>query len=158
MRVVATGLRFPEGPVVLADGSIALVEIARGTVSRVTQDGIVSIIADLGGGPNGLALGPDGNLFVCNNGGFKWTREADGTHRPIGQAEDYSGGRIERVDLNTGRSERLLAGLNSAGSSGVKSSTSDMFTCADVDTRPSRTSESRVGADLCCVKTKSLAS
>jgi len=56
MEVLATGLRFPEGPVSLADGSIALVEIARGTVSRVTPDGEVTVIADLGGGPNGLAL------------------------------------------------------------------------------------------------------
>ena len=35
MRVMATGLRFPEGPVWLAVGSVALVEIARGTVTVV---------------------------------------------------------------------------------------------------------------------------
>jgi gluconolactonase len=75
MKVLATGLRFPEGPVALADGSIALVEIARGTVSRVTPDGKVTVIADLGGGPNGLAFGPDGALYVCNNGGFEWQEE-----------------------------------------------------------------------------------
>ena len=119
MRVVATGLRFPEGPVVLADGSIALVEIARGTVSRVTQDGIVSIIADLGGGPNGLALGPDGNLFVCNNGGFEW-HEEPGLLRPVGTPANYSGGRIEVVDPRTGAArvlydrcgDRMLKGPN----------------------------------------------
>jgi gluconolactonase len=83
MKVLATGLRFPEGPVALADGSIALVEIARGTVSRVTPDGDVAVIADLGGGPNGLALGPDGALYVCNNGGFEW-HEEPGMLRPIG--------------------------------------------------------------------------
>ena len=48
MKVVATGLRFPEGSVALAGGSIALVEIARGTVSRVAPDGEVTVIADLG--------------------------------------------------------------------------------------------------------------
>ena len=119
MRVVATGLRFPEGPVVLADGSIALVEIARGTVSRVTQDGIVSIIADLGGGPNGLALGPDGNLFVCNNGGFEW-HEEPGLLRPVGTPANDSGGRIEVVDPRTGAArvlydrcgDRMLKGPN----------------------------------------------
>ena len=83
MEVLATGLRFPEGPVSLADGSIALVEIARGTVSRVTPDGEVTVIADLGGGPNGLALGPGGALYVCNNGGFEW-HEEPGMLRPIG--------------------------------------------------------------------------
>jgi gluconolactonase len=106
MKVLATGLRFPEGPVALADGSIALVEIARGTVSRVTPDGEVTVIADLGGGPNGLALGPDQALYVCNNGGFEW-HEEPGMLRPIGQPANYSGGRIERVDQKTGEA-RLL--------------------------------------------------
>ena len=107
IREIATGLQFPEGPVAMDDGSVLLVEIARGTLSRVTPDGRVHVVADLGGGPNGAAIGPDGAVYVCNNGGFRWTREIDGTHRPIGQAEDYSGGRIERVDLATGRFERL---------------------------------------------------
>jgi gluconolactonase len=106
MKVLAKGLRFPEGPVALADGSIALVEIARGTVSRVTPDGKVSVIADLGGGPNGLAPGPDGALYVCNNGGFEW-HEEPGMLRPIGTPANYSGGRIERVDPTTGESRVL---------------------------------------------------
>jgi hypothetical protein len=104
MKVLATGLRYPEGPVALVDGSIALVEIARGTVSRVTPDGEVTVIADLGGGPNGLALGPDQALYVCNNGSFEW-HEEPGILRPI--AANYSGGWIERVDQKTGEA-RLL--------------------------------------------------
>lgn len=106
MRVLATGLRFPEGPVALDDGSVALVEIARGTISRVAPDGTVSVIADLGGGPNGLALGPDGDLFVCNNGGFEW-QEEPGLLRPVGTPASYTGGRIERVNLQTGASRVL---------------------------------------------------
>lgn len=97
MRIIATGLRFPEGPVALPDGSVALVEIARGTVSRVAPDGTVSVIATPGGGPNGLAVGPGGALFVCNNGGFRWHDEP-GLLRPVGVPDDYAGGRIERVD------------------------------------------------------------
>lgn len=106
MEVLATGLRFPEGPVALKDGSIALVEIARGTVSRVARDGTVTVIADVGGGPNGLAAGPDGALYVCNNGGFEW-HETPGMLRPIGTPASYSGGRIERVDPKTGKSSVL---------------------------------------------------
>jgi sugar lactone lactonase YvrE len=108
IREIARGLQFPEGPVAMDDGSVLLVEIARGTLSRVRPDGQVQVVADLGGGPNGAAIGPDGAVYVCNNGGFRWTTESDGCHRPIGQAEDYSGGRIERVDLATGRFERLF--------------------------------------------------
>lgn len=107
IREIASGLQFPEGPIALNDGSVLLVEIARGTLSRVTPDGAIHVVAQLGGGPNGAAIGPDGAVYICNNGGFRWTTEADGCHRPIGQADDYSGGRIERVDLATGRFERL---------------------------------------------------
>jgi gluconolactonase len=56
----------------MADGSVLLVEIARGTLSRVTPDGRVQVVADLGGGPNGAAIGPDGAVYVCNNGGFRY--------------------------------------------------------------------------------------
>jgi len=101
MRVIAKGLRFPEGPVWLSDGSVALVEIERGTVSVVAPDGKVSVLAKPGGGPNGLALGPDGSFYACNNGGFSWVEE-NGRLRPTVQPPDYSGGRIERVDRNTG--------------------------------------------------------
>ena len=100
-QVIATGLRFPEGPVAMPDGSIVLVEIERGTVTRVRTDGTVSVIATPGGGPNGLARGPDGALYVCNNGGFLW-HEEPGLLRPVGTPADYSGGRIERLDPESG--------------------------------------------------------
>ncbi len=100
LKVLAEGLKFPEGPIARAEGSVLLVEIARGTLSRV-QDGRVEVVAELGGGPNGAAIGPDGACYVCNNGGFKWA-EAHGRLYPGEQPDDYSGGRIEKVDLTTG--------------------------------------------------------
>ncbi len=100
-RVLATGLRFPEAPVWMADGSVILVEIERQTITRVSQDGGVSVIATPGGGPNGLAIGPDGALYCCNNGGFLW-RQEQGFLRPAGPAADYTSGRIERIDPKTG--------------------------------------------------------
>lgn len=108
IRELAHGLQFPEGPVAMGDGSVLLVEIARGTLSRVTADGRVQVVARLGGGPNGAAIGPDGAVYVCNNGGFEYVTEADGCLRPISQARDYDGGRIERVNLATGRFERVF--------------------------------------------------
>ena len=101
MRTIATGLRFPEGPIAMPDGTVVLVEIERGTLTRVTPDGKIEVIAQIGGGPNGAAIGPDGAVYVCNNGGLRWHEDRNGL-RPVGQADDYGGGRIERVDLATG--------------------------------------------------------
>lgn len=111
MRTIASGLRFPEGPIAMEDGSVVLVEIERGTLSRVSPAGGIEVIAELGGGPNGAAMGPDGAIYVCNNGGFSWL-ESDGRLMPAGTPEDYSGGRIERVDLASGEVTTLYTGCD----------------------------------------------
>ncbi len=90
----------------MPDGSVILVEIDRGTVTKVAA-GAVSVVADLGGGPNGLALGPDGALYVCNSGGFIHHTENGLTRVLLGTPEAYTGGRIERLDLATGESRIL---------------------------------------------------
>jgi gluconolactonase len=92
VEVLATDLKFPEGPVALADGSVLIVEMERGTLTRVDLDGHVDVVADCGARPNGAAIGPDGAVYICNNGG-KWPA--------------WSGGRIERVDVATGTVEVL---------------------------------------------------
>ena len=101
LQVIATGLRFPEAPVAMNDGSVVLVEIERQTVTRVHRDGRTEVVAHTGGGPNGLAIGPDGAFYLCNNGGFQWRTELN-LLRPGGPASDYSGGRIERIDPVSG--------------------------------------------------------
>jgi len=105
--VLAEGLGFPEGPVVLDDGSVLVVDIDSGRVLRVDHGGGTSVVAEPGGGPNGLALGPDGHGYVANNGGFLWT-EVNGFRIPIdhpthtNEPPGFTGGWIERVDLATG--------------------------------------------------------
>lgn len=102
MRVVAEDLEFPEGPLVLPNGDLLVTEIRAGQISRVTPDGHVSVFAVTGGGPNGAALGPDGAIYVAQNGGFEWHERASATtgtralfpgDRPAG----YIGGQIQRV-------------------------------------------------------------
>jgi len=106
LREMASGLSFPEGPIALPDGSVLLVEIRRGTLSRVSPDGKISVVAECGGAPNGAAFGPDGAVYICNNGGFEW-HDLGGIVLPGNQPADYSGGKIQRVDLKTGKVEDL---------------------------------------------------
>jgi gluconolactonase len=88
------------------DGSVIVVEIQSGTLARVAPDGTITQVADTGGGPNGAAIGPDGKVYVCNNGGFEWAN-VDGMTVPGAQPADYIGGRIQRVDIATGKVEDL---------------------------------------------------
>jgi len=106
VRITATGLRFPEGPVAMADCSVILGEIAGGTVTRITPDGTKSTISATGGGPNGLARGPDGALYLCNNGGAEY---AAGSFLATGPAKNYQCGYVQRIDLRTGEMRVLYS-------------------------------------------------
>ncbi len=99
--VIAEGLAFPEGPVVMADGSVILVEIHAKKVTRC-WNGRTETVAEPGGGPNGAAIGPDGALYVCNSGGMGH----DGSPKEAG--------RIERIDIATGKVERLYDSCDGA--------------------------------------------
>lgn len=115
MRILTDQLQFPEGPVWLADGSLLVVEIRRKTLTRVWPDGRVEIVANLGGGPNGAAMGPDGHCYVVNNGGFAFVQRADGVWISAGTPPDYLKGRVERVSLQSGKFEEVYDKLR-AGS------------------------------------------
>ena len=100
---VASGLAFPEGPIAMSDGSVILVEMFGPRLSRVRPDGTKETIAEIPGGPNGAALGPDNKVFVCNNGGRFTETQLDGMSFPGPcTMSNYIGGRIQTVDLETG--------------------------------------------------------
>ena len=99
--ILAEGLKAPEGPVVMPDGSVLVMEMHASRISRVWGDGKTEVVAETGGTPNGAQIGPDGALYVCNCGG-------EG-NRP---GDHGGGGRIERVDLSTGRVERLYDSID----------------------------------------------
>jgi gluconolactonase len=109
VKILTNDLGFPEGPVVCADGSIILVEIRHNCLTRVRLDGTKSVFSRCGGGPNGLAFGPDGALYLCNNGG---NRYVDGHSMGIGPHPGYTHGFIQRVDQNTGEATTLYTEVN----------------------------------------------
>lgn len=100
---ITSGLRFPEGPVALDDGSVVLVEMFGPRITRVLPDGTKETVAEIEGGPNGLAVGPDGAYYLCNNGGCFTPVDLAGMlfPGPFDPAR-YIGGRIQRVDPATG--------------------------------------------------------
>jgi len=103
MQLVAEDFQFPEGPIAMNDGSVILTEIKRQTLTRVKPDGSKEIVVETGGGPNGAAIGPDGAIYITNNGGaFEWL-DNGGMTIPGPTPASHTGGYIQRFDLKTGK-------------------------------------------------------
>ena len=96
IRIIATDLGFPEGPVWMADGSVILGEISGKKVTRVAPDGTKTEIGKAGGGPNGCATGPTARSMsatmaarsmrrrraFCRPGRRRLQERIDPAHRP----------------------------------------------------------------------------
>lgn len=107
MQLVAEGFEFPEGPIAMADGSVILTEIKGQRLTRVYPDGRKETVVETGGGPNGAAIGPDGAIYIANNGGsFTWPQQ-DGLTIPGPTPDTHKGGYIQRFDLATGELKTL---------------------------------------------------
>jgi len=107
MTTAAQGLRFPEAPVVMDDGSVLFVQIESRQVSRLKPDGAIVLVAQLDGGPNGLAIGPDKALYIANDGGRFAFVKRGGLTFPGAAPADHVGGSIQRLDLKTGKATTL---------------------------------------------------
>jgi gluconolactonase len=68
-EIVARDAHFPEGPV-WRNEELVFTEIQAGVLTRWTAGAGSSVFATTGGGPNGAAAGPDGAIFVTQNGGM----------------------------------------------------------------------------------------
>jgi gluconolactonase len=111
LELVAEGLRFPEGPVAMADGSVILTEIRGPWLSRVRPDGGKEVLCETAAGPNGAAIGPDGAVWIAINGGAFSYRDQDGLAIPGPTPPGHESGSIQRFDLASGTLETVYDGL-----------------------------------------------
>jgi sugar lactone lactonase YvrE len=94
MKVHVGDLGFPEGPVVVPGGGVAFVDLTHAKI-RLYHGGSCRELCALPGAPNGMRLGPDGALYVCNNGGIG--------PKSIGElhwAEPQINGRLQCVQMD----------------------------------------------------------
>lgn len=103
---IATGLLFPYDVLFYRDGSILVSEQARGVITRVGVDGSTQEVASCGGSPAGMAVGPDGWLYVCNGGQSSW-HEVNGMVVRGDAPRSYRNGSIQRVNVVTSEVQTL---------------------------------------------------
>ena len=110
---LTSGLKFPEGPIATTDGNVIVVEMFGKRITRIAPDGTKTTLAEVPGGPNGIAFGPDGALYVCNNGGSFTEVDFLGLTFPGPfEPSNYSGGKIQRLDLASGELRDLYTECN----------------------------------------------
>ena len=86
-----TGLRFGEGPVWCADGTVVATSVCDGALLRIwPASGAIERIAETGGGPNAAYPANDGGFLVTQNGGLDFSKMgdrvgafADAPYRPV---------------------------------------------------------------------------
>jgi gluconolactonase len=91
----------------MPDGSVVLVEIRGKRLTRVYPDGRKEVVAEIPGGPNGAALGPTArctSATMAASAGFPTGKMI----MPGPQPDDYQGGSIQRVDLQSGKVETVV--------------------------------------------------
>lgn len=74
---LATGIGHPEGPDVLPDGRIVMVETYTGKILVWGEDTGVEDYVICDGGPNACMLGSDGAVYITQNGGTVGEWKAD---------------------------------------------------------------------------------
>ncbi|UWF67761.1 MULTISPECIES: SMP-30/gluconolactonase/LRE family protein [unclassified Brucella] len=99
----AEGLGFPEGPVYMPDGSIAFVDLLHGVIRSWNEKNGLNVLAKVDGSPNGMCLGPDGRLWIANNGGI--APEAPGKLKVAERSLPH--GAVQALDLKSGQLETM---------------------------------------------------
>jgi sugar lactone lactonase YvrE/enterochelin esterase-like enzyme len=88
-QLVSKGHRFTEGPAVDKHGNVYFTDIPNNRIHKIALDRSVSVFKEDTGGANGLMFGPDGRLYVCQNGRKRIVAYTpDGTESVIAEGLD----------------------------------------------------------------------
>lgn len=96
IETLATGLGHPEGPDILPDGRIVMVETYGSRLAAWAPERGIHTYADCGGGPNACMLGSDGAVYITQNGGTVGAWRAETMGVPSIQ-KAWPDGRVETV-------------------------------------------------------------
>lgn len=96
IQTLASGLGHPEGPDILSDGRIVMVETYTSRIIAWSAERGIHVYADCGGGPNACRLGSDGAVYITQNGGTVGAWRADRMVPPSIQ-KAWPDGRVEVV-------------------------------------------------------------
>jgi gluconolactonase len=94
IETLAAGLGHPEGPDVLPDGRIVMVETYTSKIVAWSKERGIHVYAECGGGPNACMLGSDGAVYITQNGGTVGAWRADVMSVPSIQRA-WPDGRVE---------------------------------------------------------------
>ena len=96
IETLATGLGHPEGPDILPDGRIVMVETFTSKIIAWSSTRGIHDYANCGGGPNACRLGSDGAVYITQNGGTAGTWRAKVMSVPSIQ-KAWPDGRVEII-------------------------------------------------------------
>lgn len=96
LNTLADGLGHPEGPDVLDDGRIVMVETYRSRIIAWSEELGIHHYVDCGGGPNACMRGSDGAIYITQNGGTVGAWKADVMVAPSIQ-KAWPDGRVETI-------------------------------------------------------------
>lgn len=96
IETLATGLGHPEGPDILPDGRIVMVETFTSRIIAWSPTRGIHDYANCGGGPNACRLGSDGAVYITQNGGTAGTWRAKVMSVPSIQ-KAWPDGRVEII-------------------------------------------------------------
>ena len=67
-QLVGEGYKLAEGPAMDREGNVFFTDIRANRIHKISTDGTISVFKEDTGAANGMMFGPDGRLYVCQNG------------------------------------------------------------------------------------------